>query len=74
MLATASRTAFRRAGSLVPRGAAPVGARRASTLTLHTGQVMPAIGFGTWQDKEAQEEAVLEALKAGYRHIDTASM
>ncbi len=31
-----------------------------------------AVGFGTWQDKEAQEDAVLEALKAGYRHIDTA--
>ena len=31
-----------------------------------------AVGFGTWQDKDAQEDAVLEALKAGYRHIDTA--
>ena len=31
-----------------------------------------AIGFGTWQDKDAQEDAVYEAIKAGYRHIDTA--
>lgn len=39
---------------------------------LNTGAEIPAIGFGTWQDKEAQEDAVYEALKAGYRHIDTA--
>ncbi|MCJ1479460.1 hypothetical protein MMC13_008146 [Lambiella insularis] len=39
---------------------------------LNTGADIPAIGFGTWQDKDAQESAVLEALKAGYRHIDTA--
>lgn len=24
-------------------------------LTLNTGAKIPAIGFGTWQDKEAQE-------------------
>ncbi|KXG45568.1 Short-chain dehydrogenase/reductase SDR [Penicillium griseofulvum] len=39
---------------------------------LNTGAEIPAIGFGTWQDEGAQEEAVAEALKAGYRHIDTA--
>lgn len=39
---------------------------------LNTGAEIPAIGFGTWQDKESQEDAVYEALKAGYRHIDTA--
>lgn len=33
---------------------------------------IPAIGFGTWQDKDAQEQAVTHALNAGYRHIDTA--
>lgn len=31
-----------------------------------------AVGFGTWQDKDEQTEAVYEAIKAGYRHIDTA--
>lgn len=41
-------------------------------LKLNTGQDIPAIGFGTWQDKDAQEEAVYEALRAGFRHIDTA--
>ncbi|KAF2162351.1 hypothetical protein M409DRAFT_69236 [Zasmidium cellare ATCC 36951] len=46
----------------------------ASTTThkLNTGATIPAIGFGTWQDKDAQEDAVLTALRAGYRHIDTA--
>lgn len=33
---------------------------------------MPALGFGTWQDKDEQEGAVETALKVGYRHIDTA--
>jgi len=44
----------------------------ATKFKLNTGAEIPAIGFGTWQDKDAQEGAVLEALKAGYRHIDTA--
>jgi alcohol dehydrogenase (NADP+) len=39
---------------------------------LNTGAEIPAVGFGTWQDKDSQEAAVYEALKAGYRHIDTA--
>ncbi|KAK5090932.1 hypothetical protein LTR05_001110 [Lithohypha guttulata] len=39
---------------------------------LNTGADIPALGFGTWQDKDAQEDAVNEAVKAGYRHIDTA--
>jgi len=39
---------------------------------LNTGAEIPALGFGTWQDKDEQEDAVYEALKAGYRHIDTA--
>jgi diketogulonate reductase-like aldo/keto reductase len=39
---------------------------------LNTGAQMPAVGFGTWQDTDAQEQAVVTALKAGYRHIDTA--
>lgn len=39
---------------------------------LNTGVQIPAIGLGTWQDEDAQENAVYEALKAGYRHIDTA--
>jgi alcohol dehydrogenase (NADP+) len=41
---------------------------------LNTGAEIPAIGFGTWQDKDSQYDATLTALKAGYRHIDTARM
>ncbi|PSS20235.1 hypothetical protein M430DRAFT_138531 [Amorphotheca resinae ATCC 22711] len=43
-----------------------------TTHKLNTGASIPALGFGTWQDKDDQEAAVAEALKAGYRHIDTA--
>ncbi|KAK9364686.1 NADP-dependent oxidoreductase domain-containing protein [Lipomyces kononenkoae] len=40
---------------------------------LNDGNVIPALGLGTWQspDKEVYE-AVLIALKTGYRHIDAA--
>lgn len=41
---------------------------------LNTGAEIPAMGFGTWQDEKAQEDAIVEAIKAGYRHIDTAVM
>ncbi|KAI9370458.1 NADP-dependent oxidoreductase domain-containing protein [Aspergillus egyptiacus] len=43
-----------------------------TSFKLNTGAYIPALGFGTWQDADAQENAVAEALKAGYRHIDTA--
>jgi len=43
-----------------------------TTHKLNTGATIPAIGFGTWQDKDDQEKAVTEALKAGFLHIDTA--
>ena len=43
-----------------------------TTYKLNTGATIPAIGFGTWQDKDDQEKAVTEALKAGFLHIDTA--
>lgn len=43
-----------------------------TTFELNTGASIPALGLGTWQDKEDQERAVTEALKAGVRHIDTA--
>jgi diketogulonate reductase-like aldo/keto reductase len=45
-----------------------------TTAKLNTGASIPVIGLGTWQDKDAQENAVTEALKVGYRHIDTARM
>ena len=42
--------------------------------TLHNGVKMPVIGFGVFQIPPAQtQQAVSEALLAGYRHIDTAA-
>jgi len=47
-----------------------------STYKLANGVEIPVIGFGTWQtpDGDVAEAAVLDALKAGYRHIDTAAI
>ena len=43
-------------------------------MILRNGIKIPDIGFGTWNIPygEVCEEAVLEAIKMGYRHIDTA--
>lgn len=44
------------------------------TFTLKNGVNVPKLGLGTWQipDGEQTYNAVLNALKNGYRHIDTA--
>jgi diketogulonate reductase-like aldo/keto reductase len=46
------------------------------TVQLTSGRRMPMLGFGTWKLKEGEvvHQAVVAALKAGYRHIDTAAM
>jgi 2,5-diketo-D-gluconate reductase A len=45
------------------------------TVTLNNGVVMPILGFGVYQMADDEcEESVLEALRVGYRLIDTASM
>ena len=42
-------------------------------LTFKNGDQMPAFGLGTWKSAPNEaHEAVLEAIKAGYRHIDCA--
>lgn len=42
---------------------------------LNTGVLIPAIGLGTWKSSEEDAyTAVLSALKAGYKHIDTAAV
>lgn len=45
------------------------------TYQLANGVEIPMVGFGTWQtpDGEVAEESVFAAIKAGYRHIDTAA-
>ncbi|MBP3323800.1 MAG: aldo/keto reductase [Clostridia bacterium] len=44
------------------------------TFTLSNGVEIPVIGYGTWQTPHdgTTKECVKMALKAGYRHIDTA--
>ncbi|MGX7263441.1 aldo/keto reductase [Enterococcus crotali] len=44
------------------------------TVTLNNGIEIPILGFGTYQitDPKEAEQAVVAAIKAGYRHIDTA--
>jgi diketogulonate reductase-like aldo/keto reductase len=45
-----------------------------TTLTLNNGVTMPALGLGVFQTPpEETRDAVTAALKAGYRHIDTAA-
>ncbi len=45
------------------------------TFHLNNGYEIPCVGFGTWQtpDGETAVMAVSEAIRAGYRHIDTAA-
>ncbi|MCP2036243.1 diketogulonate reductase-like aldo/keto reductase [Planomicrobium sp. HSC-17F08] len=47
-----------------------------STKTLHNGVEMPRFGLGVYKmtDKEAAVEAMLAAINAGYRAIDTAAV
>ena len=47
-----------------------------SRIILHDGNSMPLFGLGVWAAQSGQEtyDAVLYALKTGYRHIDTAEM
>src|SRR3954451_20615353 len=43
-------------------------------VTLNNGVTMPVLGFGVYQiPPEQTEQAVTDALAAGYRHIDTAA-
>lgn len=46
------------------------------TYKMHNGVEIPCVGFGTWQtpDGEVAVASVKEAIKAGYKHIDTAAM
>ena len=44
-------------------------------IKLNDGNTIPQVGLGTWRlEKEECYETVLNALKIGYRHIDTAEI
>jgi len=47
-----------------------------STVPLNSGTRIPLLGFGVWQlaPGAGTRKSVLEALKVGYRHIDTAKI
>lgn len=75
--ASNSRTPFEKIQVRALLSSNPLDIRRAiSTRStrhiLNTGAEIPAIGFGTFQDPNAQVGAVSRALKAGCRLIDTA--
>lgn len=46
-----------------------------TSFTLNNGITIPSIGYGTWQVENgpAAVQTVAEALRIGYRHIDTAT-
>lgn len=45
------------------------------SITLNDGRAIPQLGLGVWQaSNEQAATAVLAALQAGYRHVDTAAI
>lgn len=73
----AIKSQLRRSAATTISGTQTRFARKITTQTrfkLNTGAAIPAIGFGTFQDPQAQEDAVSRALKAGLRLIDTAQV
>lgn len=45
-----------------------------SKIKMNTGNEIYQFGLGVWRSGEATKDAVLAALKAGYRHIDAAAI
>jgi diketogulonate reductase-like aldo/keto reductase len=43
-----------------------------TVLTLNSGTNIPQVGLGVWQAGGGTKKAVIAALQAGYRHVDTA--
>ncbi|KAJ3514112.1 hypothetical protein NLJ89_g2565 [Agrocybe chaxingu] len=52
---------------------APTDFSPSSTVRLSTEYTMPLLGFGVYQNYDTKP-SVLEAFKAGYRHVDSAQM
>ena len=46
-----------------------------NSITLSNGNQVPVVGFGTWNlSKDTAKQAILDAIKTGYRNIDCASV
>lgn len=47
-----------------------------TTVKMSSGYDIPVLGFGTYQAANGEEayQSTLAAIKAGYRHIDTAAI
>lgn len=66
---------MRAAAGGMPAGASLDRMPQIPTLTLDDGVAIPQLGFGVFQVPPAEtEQAVTDALRAGYRHIDTAAI
>lgn len=47
--------------------------RTSPTVTFHDGTTIPQLGYGVWQvENDVAADVVVQAIDAGYRHIDTA--
>ena len=59
--------------AILPIMSCPAGGE---TFTLNSGHLIPAVGLGVYQAAHGEEayEACLNALRMGYRHIDTAQI
>ena len=58
----------------MPQHTEPIGLPR--YFTLSNGRNMPAVGLGTFQSEAGNDRVraiVAEALRRGYRHVDTAA-
>jgi len=47
------------------------GAEVAPSIKLNDGHQMPSVGLGTWKSGPEVYQAIIDAVEAGYRHIDT---
>jgi 2,5-diketo-D-gluconate reductase A len=61
-------------GPISPFAAGSTRMSEQPTITFHDGRAIPQLGLGVWRTPDdIAVEAVATALRAGYRHIDTAS-
>lgn len=72
MLAVAARQRIPVTPARAARALSLSSRQSAKSFKLNTGAQIPAIGLGTFQDPDAQEDCVSRALQRGLRLIDTA--